>query len=458
MFGFIFCVALVLTGCATVSNIPNPSEDLLYFGGNSVLIGNHLYYANGYTKVGDSDKDFAYKTSANISYLSRLDLSNGISAEDYLSSPKGTEKVNDKVIGYENQYMFALGDWIYFTSANTHKTDKLEHNYKLVSFFRSRLNGDNVEEIFTTRAWDSTKADMKVLKGSDNAYYLVVYDGSELSSVKLGNKLGGRKILATDVLNIAMPGENDVCIVKEIFYTINHKEDDSTAASSSEVDVLSVNFATGDKTNYKTSTGIKTTFIGREGDVVFYTNTSKAGAYQTYAKDVSIFTDKTFSGDASEVFYDTASITNIQEISAGDPASEGYIFIGGNSKSVMYKNMISGETAVKILGSDNYTNILFVEGDYIYYSTDTGIFRISVKTRRPETIVEMESIVSGEYAYADGYIYFYGKFHEMPLEEGEESKYEEDTNLYMYRVKTSGNGGYQLISHVNRVLKKDIEN
>ncbi len=153
----VICFALLsmfaFVGCATVSNITNDSDELIFNGGHAVVVGNHLYYGNAYTEVGSNEKDFAYDEKAGFSYLNRIDLSQDFGKP--LAPQTQTEKVNSKVAGYENQYMFVLGDFIYFTSANTHKSSSLEHKYNLVSFFRSRLNGFVLEEIFTTESYDS---------------------------------------------------------------------------------------------------------------------------------------------------------------------------------------------------------------------------------------------------------------------------------------------------------------
>lgn len=450
---FVFVLAFIFTGCATVSNIKNESEELIFNGGNIALVGEHLYFANAYTPVGDSDTNFAYKQSAKYSYLNRLNLNSDFGTEKPIDSPKGAEKVNSKVMGYENQYMFVLGDYIYFTSANTHKTDKLENTYKLVTFFRSKLNGDGLKEIFTTSQFDSAKGTITTMKGSDDKYYLIVFDGNELSAIKLGNKLGGRKVLAKDVQSIAVPDENDEYSVKEIFYTASHKDEDGKATS--EIDIFSVDYATGEvKTRGTAGNGSKVSFIDRVGDTIFYTNSAvTGGANECYSEDISLTSN--FNG--GNRFYASTSIKSVMPISKGDPLAEGYIFISGNDSAIMYKNMMANQETNILLPKANYTDILFVEGDYVYYSTSTGLYRISVKNRTTDAIVEMDSIISGQYSYVNEYIYFYGKLdiEEEEVEDEEDKiEYEEDNNHYMYRIKCDGNGGYQMLSSYTRVEKK----
>ena len=79
LFAMIFSVALLVTGCATVSNVYDENGDPIYFetptffGGQVAKIGNYLYYANGYTDA--SADSFDYNTAAQTGYLARIDLS-----------------------------------------------------------------------------------------------------------------------------------------------------------------------------------------------------------------------------------------------------------------------------------------------------------------------------------------------------------------------------------------------
>ena len=102
----------------------------------------------------------------------------------------------------------------------------------------------------------------------------------------------------------------------------------------------------------------------------------------------------------------------------------------------MYKDLSSQEDAVLLLSSSDYSDILFTDGDYIYYSNSTSISRVNILSKEKETIVSMTDIVSGKCGYAGGYIYFYAK-----LEEKDENN--TDENYYMYRVDREGN--YQLV-------------
>ena len=111
------------------------------------------------------------------------------------------------------------------------------------------------------------------------------------------------------------------------------------------------------------------------------------------------------------------------------------MFISDASSSVMYKPSLNQvENAQNVLTSSEYTDILFVDSEWIYYSNDTSISRVSVRDiNNKQTLVTMTSIISGQCGYDGEYIYFYAQ-----LENTSNDSENTDTNYYMYRVDKTG--------------------
>ena len=159
--------------------------------------------------------------------------------------------------------------------------------------------------------------------------------------------------------------------------------------------------------------------------------------------------DQYFSGTESRWFY------NAEDIEIIGYSNDGYIFIPSSSSSVMYKKLDQSleQTQPALLTSSNYSDVLFIDGDYIYYSNDTSISRVNVLTRQTETIVTMTSIISGQCGYSDGYIYFYAQLESNgDSEDSESDSSTSDTNYYLYRVQAGVNpdGNTQLMSKVEK--------
>lgn len=454
----IICMAFILTGCATVSDIRNPDgskiyfDDIVYFEGQIAVIGDYVYFGNSYT-ASDGDS-FDYNAAAQTGYMSRLNIGATIqysSEEDedgYVNpSPIGVEQVDDeRLIGYQNQYMFALGEYLYFTSANTHRTSNLENDYTQVSLFRVKFNGSGLQEIDTFR-YDENSV-ITAEKGSDGNYYYIIYspttseaESYNLYSIKIGDRIGDTVTLAEDVNSVAVCDANST--IKNVVYTIDSERTDRETTA-----VKAVDFATGEIIDYGNNTdvvGTTTTMLGRVGDIVIY-------SYIQYTEDNVCYKnlvtdDKYFSG--GNAFHTLSPISNIQ--SAGD----GYIFVSDTTSAVMYKSTLGTEVEAKrLLSSSDYTDILFVDGDYVYYSNDTSISRINVIDNRVQTMVTMTSIISGQCGYDGDYIYFYAQLENSSSDDEDTTT---DTNYYMYRVdKTGANSdGEYAIELLSRVEKPE---
>lgn len=450
----LFAMALILTGCATVSNVVDKNgkaiylDEIQYNQGHVVEVGDYLYYGNGYSAT--TSDEFNYKNSAKYGYLARLNTSEDLKFDDdvdleYINStsPNGVDKVNDKLIGYQSQDMFALGSYIYFTSANTHKTSSLENDYTQVSLFRVKFNGDGFKELGTYKHDENSI--ITVQKGSDNNYYYIITEPAEEStynifSIKIGDSLGEEKQLnkyekdgeeVVDAIEtVAIADENSS--IKNIIYTVT--------SDSTEIDtdaVKAVDFATGEvKTLDNGVAGATISLEGREGDVVFYAYTYKA-ITEIYFKDL-VNSDNYYNPTASNKFYNATEIKNI------DSVGNGYVFVSASSSSLIYNDLDTTSDGELLLTTSEYTDILFTDGDYVYYSNATSIGRISVVDKIKETIVTMTDIVSGVCGYTGDYIYFYAKLEEVKeSEETESEESKEDTNYYMYRTDKLGN--YQLV-------------
>ena len=428
----IFAVALLLTGCATVSDIfdengqPYYFEEVEYFGGQVAQIGSHLYFANGYSD--SSADDFDYSTASQTGYLARINLGQSFTFDEEAtdtnnSSPLGSEKVSDRFVGYQNQNMFAYGSYLYFTSTNTHRTDELQNDYSRVTLLRVKFNGDGLQEIYTTRFDDNSQ--ISVQKGSDgNYYYVICAQNSEeeyqLSSIRIGDSLGENTILAENIESYAIADANSS--FKNVVYT--------TTNDDGEIEIKAVDFANGQITDYSYPQSSEITLLDRVGDVVFYSVDTDISDVEIYQKNIT----QSNNFDATGRFYSDDSISNVMA------TEDGFAFITENG-SLVYKTL--NGTSKVLISSDTTFDVLFEENGWIYYSTSTQINRIGVLSGETQNVVTMTSIISGTYGISDGYIYFFAQIEQTDSESSDTE--EVDENYYLYRASLSGNGAYQLI-------------
>ncbi len=448
----IFGCALLLTGCATVPNITNPNTEMIYTGGSTVTVGNHTYFANGYTAYSDAN-DFDYDGNSEISYLARInnDEVSFPNGKDF--SPASVEKVNSKVMGYQNQDMFVLGNYIYYTSMNLHKDKNLKTDYSLVTFWRSKLNGDSVKELFTTEYFGEG-AKFAPVGNKEQGYYWLCYTGTysdekdfsgQVYSIKLGNKTAKAKLVADEVSSVAFSDVNNDGSFNKILYTTTEE-----VGTTTENAIYSIDYSGENKVKYD-SNGKSVKFVEKIRDVVFYT--SDANSNVTFYRNIANLSANENFENGQDIFVYNSSISNLKIISEGD-IDEGYVYMGSSTLNYVKLGQAL-ERREPLATSEQCSNILFVEGDRVYFSNSTSVSRVSVKPSSAtgqitiETLATLSSVQSGEFGYDDKYLYFFGGLEDVELEpeidkDGNEIEVEKDSNIYMYRVAKSG-GDYQLI-------------
>lgn len=430
---------LCLAGCAPLAAITDKNgnnitfDSPVYYQGQVARVGDYVFYGNSYADVTASD--FNYNAAAGKSYLARIDLSNLKFEDDVIdlnykhSSPKGVEKVSDKLAGYANQQMFAYGEYLYFTSANIHKTTSMQNDFTRVSLFRIKFNGEGLEEIGTYK-YDANSS-ITLQKGSDDNYYFVVICPSEAEatteeaattydvySVKVGAKMGASKQIVSKATSAVVGDENST--EKTVIYT---------AAAESETKVCAVkaiDFANENPTIYDSGLSKAVVLEGKIGDEVIYSYDGEIFYKDATAKG-------TFVPGASQLFYSAGDISDLTSIGGG------YVFKGASS--LVYKESLDAE-ATLIATSTEYSNMLFADGDYVYLSNASSIIRKNVTDKTSETLVEGMTIISGQCGYDGENVYFYAN--RGKLEEVEEQP--TDSNYYLYQVDKNGN--IQMLSNL----------
>ena len=445
IFALIFCVALIFTGCATVSGVKDSEgksiyfDEAVHFGGHIAQIGDYVYYGNAY--VATTDSGFKYKDASQVAYLTRIKngetFTFGEDVKDVNkqhTSPNEIEKVNGaKLVGYENQDMYALGSYLYFTSANVHKTNDMKNDYSQISLFRIKFDGDSLEEIATFKSDNQSK--IELTKGSDNAYYFVAYapseDGHAIYSVKVGDSIGKVTTLVEEATSVAIADVNSS--EKNVIYTVESEKEFSRTS------VMAVDIVSGESTPLDSGVaGSTTKLIDREGDIVFYSyKNPENNVEEVYYKEITP-TSTNFS--PVNRFYNAKSITNIEK------AYNGFIFKTTSSEegdgALVFKTLDGTKKLLR--SSTEAENVLFADDDYVYISTESSISRISLVDYQSQTIVSGLTMIAGMGGYADGYVYFYAQLGELEkddvAEDEEETEEEEkDENYYMYRADMAGN-------------------
>lgn len=480
----------VLAGCSTVSMIKNENNEVIYNGSASVSVGDYLYYGNAFNEVSSLTSKSELNALKSSSYLARLDTSN-ISAKGQNFTPNEVKKVTSEVVGQENQFIFVLGDYLYFLKPDTHVyvTDGTGSNQFGYSVLTSvKLNGDKVREICT---YEGAISQIEVLKNGDN-YYVIAFAGDKLFSTKLNNGKGSTKVLGEGVTSVAVPETYSMALAGyssdwngKIYYTAT---DDEGVSSVKEVAVDAK--SAEDAVNVGDKNGT-VTFLHRQNDLIFYTY-SNGTTTKTYYNRVDNLTGEFYTNDIilidAKNKFSNSEISNIYVF--GEPKAETIVYTM-NSK-IYYKNFVNGGGSGRVNITDGSADvsatIMTIDGRMAYLISSTAIYGVDFakltyldgdQDLTANILAEMTSISTTLYSYDGEYVYFYAGLEALTDEEKEliadekeeagiESDDEEeeeditslDDGVYLYRVSISGND-LQLLGvteyeerHSNYVYKK----
>ena len=390
----VLCLCFVLVGCTPKLEMPKGNIDSN--GGSVVMVGDYVYYANTFVDYsslsGNANEDKT--TNQNALYRVKTDEF-GYTTRDDDDFIENIEKVTTKISGFNNSNMFVVGNYLYFTSPNAHKNKKGEDLFKLTTLFRVKLDGTGRQEILST---ETTQG--KFFLVTEETPYLLVFDNSKISKLTIGDKLGKIETLVSDVLDVVFPtnyGKLDA-----FYYTTDISEQDKTAGlsgnylhkfdltnnnqsliSRNERETISLVAFEDGKLYYKR-------LDAETKDSLYYSNTMQ----ETFENGEKVLTavGETTSKDSTTDVISKFSIIN----------EDNYVF------EYNKKIMLNTETTPLV---NEEAKIEKIYGDYVYYSTSKGLFRISYKDKKVQTVAEISNIKQGEGAVdiAGEYVYFYAK-------------------------------------------------
>lgn len=445
LFIMIIACCFVFTGCsgATVS-MPQNYDNVCSNGGFVVGVGDYLYFANAYrsysklTDASDNDGDSVAQHS-----LKRVGVTDDTQKSLVLDDEDNIkfENVLNKIAGYETSNMFVVGEYLYFTSPNIHKNDSKDkdnygkYEFELSSLFRIKLDGSGLKEIYTT---ETSSAKFYLTGGDEQS--LLVYDDSKILKLDCSKNETKMTEVVDEVTGVVFPYDLQLDVEK-IYYTVDREEDDDYTGNILKV----LNLKTGDSQAVQGYSNNKETItlVAYTGNRLFYTRKGLRVA-ALYSNDFS-------AGLASEKLhkYEISSMNNTATLRVvGD--IEGYdvncfVFEYNNNIYKQDLEATNDNLAIKLTDLTD-AKIAFVDGTYVYYTSASGIYRVSVLTDNIQQVVDMTTINTEKLDFDGRYVYFYAKV------DGAESETE-----YLHRADVVAcNNGLIKSECIAELLEDDI--
>ncbi|MDY2695539.1 MAG: hypothetical protein SOV27_00030, partial [Eubacteriales bacterium] len=418
-----FC--FILSGCSKAPlTMPEDCTVVYSNGGFVVGVDNYLYFGNAYKAYSDlkekSDNEGSGVKDKALN-LNRVELNNVDQKSLKLDEDEKAnyENVISKIAGYDTSNMFVVGENLYFTSPNVHKNaskDKDKYNtyeFNLNTLFKIKLDGSGLKEIYTTEK-DGSKF---CLTGGEKPT-LLIYDNEKIMQVKCYEGATKIETLAEKVKSTVFPYENGVDFV-DVYFTADREEDDQLTGDL----VKKLNIKTGEITDVNNMAGNKETItlISYNGERLFYTRTGGAENRK------GLFSNDFSTGSSEQKQrYDTSSFSatsKIYLIKANDYLSEDVFVFEYSNKIYIQKISSNHDAASKQITTEKST-IAFVDGTYVYYTTENGIYRVSVLGDNIVTqISDNKDFQSGALDFDGRYVYFYAK-----------AKNDTTSTKYLYRA------------------------
>jgi len=420
----LLCMCMLFSGCSK-TNLTMP-EDYTNVGSNGgfvVSAGNQLYFANAYKSYTSVTKKSHNKGSGvKQHFLNRIEFDLVNSSEKKLKVDEEenliSEKVANKIAGYEKSNMFVVGKYLYFTTPSIHKNDsKNDEEYgklqsERLSFYRVKLDGTGLKELFTTK---SETAEF-YLTGEANKR-LFVFDDGKIKVMNIGKGETSLSTVAKNVKQVAFPNNQEQNFVN-LYYTV--ERDDAFTGDK----LKKYNLVTGeteDVAGYSRNKE-KLNLIAFDGINLFYTRTGG---------DVEALYSNDFSNDSSEIlqkYYIKNFTTDSVILTINEEEYDANYFIYEYNNNIYAQDMETGNDQGYKQLTTGTCKIAFVDGTYVYYTTADGIYRVSVldENLTVQTVSNVKDFDQNYIDFDGRYVYFFAK-----AENGTT-----DTK-YLYRADTS---------------------
>ncbi len=381
----VLCLCFIFSGCSPKLNLP--TGEVSSNGGSVVVIGDYVYYANTFVDYStlSGDDNTENTTKQNAIYRVKTD-EYGYTEKDDEDAILNIEKVYSKIAGFNNSNMFICGNYLYFTSPNVHKEQKTGNDrFDLTTLFRIKLDGTGLKEIYTTKTIQG-----KFYLVTEENPYLLIFDDSKIVKLELKENLSSPKVLVENVLDTVFPSKYG--LINEIYYTTDINEDDKNAGITGNY-LYKYNIANNQSTKLGKPTQQTITLVAYEFGNLYYKLLVDGEA--------CYYSQKLTSSWGANV----TQWTVVGDVDGTDSISQ---FTPINENNVVYKYDSKIYLNYEILVSED-ANIELVDGDYVYYSNSDGLYKLSYRDKKEQTVAEQKNIQTGSCDIAGEYVYFYAK-------------------------------------------------
>lgn len=421
IFSVILCIlmiAVVFTGCTPKQTNSDVNIDSTIYSNGSIAVrkDNYLFTVNGYqgySVITDKSKN----KGIDLGNLVRIKINEDGSLNKDEDGNIIQETICDKLCGFEYTNLFIYDDFIYFASPNTNKDSSGSVKNEYVTFYKVRLNGNDLTELYTANGY--TSSSNYIFTKVDGNVYLILNNNKKLLKINVSIKNIKEEVIKESITEVVLPFEKNIEANKEtsdfykkIYYTCD-REDSLKSGNL----LYSYNIATGEKKVLFDKAGTKISLKAYANENLYYTLDTPSTYY--YSNDLK---GESFIENGKKLNY-IVDISNFLPVTnLEDNTLLGNVYTYDSKTYINYEGKV---TPTKI--SSSSVTPLFAFKEYIIYESSSNLKLIKINedgTTKELTITSL-SIKKDILSYVDiceDYIYFYAK----PNSDA--------TNYYLYRV------------------------
>lgn len=416
----VFTFSLAACGATSIPT-PSSSDAVIGNGGTSVTKGNYLYFTNGYQSYSvittSNRKDYDYVMGG--LYVVELDDDGNIAYDDD-DNIENIYQLSGRLVGYEYSNLYIFDNYLYYTTASTLLDKDGNLTSDRLAIYRMNLDGKNNELIYT-----STSAASEVQYEyyyNDGNVFIVLFDNSNLYTIKCNSKIGSTTTLLKNVTSVAFEYianySEQQSNVANIYATTNYDENEDALTKGNAV--VKINASTKETVFYYDN--LRTYSLDNITNSKMYCYITDELSTTLY---YSISVGKTIN---YANFSKLTTITSYSSIYIADNIDETGIdaILAVTSTGAISMIKTGSTQTLSELGTSS--TILGIQSSMIYYLQDSSIKRMNLATYTVDVLSNIEDGTINTEASIDiasRYIYYYVDISTDDI-----------TGTYMYRIDT----------------------
>lgn len=374
---------------------PSASDRVYGNGGLAVTKGDYLYFLNGY-KSYETVSESSDNTSVVRGAIYRTKLTNVGDLqfnydEDGEIVDVTVEKVVDRIACFENGGIYIIGNYLYYTTPNTqdNSSGQILNNY--VNYCRVPLNSATSEEVLYTSKGAVTSGDWAVYE-MNGGIYMVINSGSTLVCVKDGDKKNVVTMAESITGAKLWTNENNHTLSSQeqyIYYTRDLTDDDSSTSGNI---LARVKIGTNNEEIIKSDNSNTYTLFDVKNNNIYYTKSSEEnGLFYFNASTYKEGNQLLFTTYDNKYVIDNYGETTLNRVVVYTASTDSE---SANGKLSFFDNGTVNENIV--LENVDIT-ILGVAGNYVYYVSNSIIYRVNILNSKSSTdSTKPETLINGD--------------------------------------------------------------